>query len=86
VLPAGFDVPGDALDPVRILGDRQRTRQVLAELRRLPARQRDALVGHAVHGRSARDLATSLGTSEKAVKALTHRGRTTMQRRAGRGR
>ncbi len=86
VLPPGFDLPGDGLDPARVLGDRQRTRQVLDELRRLPRRQRDALVGHAVQGRSARELASSLGTSEKAVKALTHRGRTTLQRRAGRSR
>jgi DNA-directed RNA polymerase specialized sigma24 family protein len=81
LLPADFDLPGDALDPAHVLATRQHTRDVLEELSRLPARQRDALIGHAVQGRSVRQMATVLGTSEKAVKALTHRGRAAVQQR-----
>ena len=80
-LPADFDLPGDALDPAHVLATRQRARCVLDELSRLPARQRDALVGRAVQGWSVRQLAAVLGTSERAVKALTHRGRATVQQR-----
>lgn len=41
----------------------------------LPARQRDALLLAAVDGLSYAEVAASLGTSEKSVKALVHRAR-----------
>jgi RNA polymerase sigma factor (sigma-70 family) len=41
----------------------------------LPARQRDALVGHALEGRSYRELASREQTTVSAVKTLIHRAR-----------
>ena len=47
----------------------------LAELRRLPNRQRQAIVGAALDGRSRAEIASSMGLSEGAVRQLTHRAR-----------
>ncbi len=41
----------------------------------LPARQRDALVGHALEGRSYRELASREQTTVSAIKTLIHRAR-----------
>ncbi len=41
----------------------------------LPVRQREALVGHALEGRSYRELATSSKTTVSAIKTLIHRAR-----------
>jgi RNA polymerase sigma factor (sigma-70 family) len=41
----------------------------------LPARQRDALVGHAIEGRSYRELAGREQTTVSAIKTLIHRAR-----------
>lgn len=41
----------------------------------LPARQRDALVGHALEGRSYRELASREQTTVAAIKTLIHRAR-----------
>ncbi len=41
----------------------------------LPARQRDALVGHAIEGRSYRELASREQTTVSAIKTLIHRAR-----------
>ncbi len=47
----------------------------LAELGRLPKRQRQALVGTALDGRPRAELASSMGLSEGAVRQLVHRAR-----------
>jgi RNA polymerase sigma-70 factor (ECF subfamily) len=46
----------------------------------LPSRQRHALVGRELEGRSHAELAASLGTSVLAVKTLLHRARGTLRR------
>ncbi|MCP5055311.1 MAG: sigma-70 family RNA polymerase sigma factor [bacterium] len=50
-------------------------------LAELPERQRAALWLASVEGMSYAEVAEALGTSEKSVKALVHRGRTTLVRR-----
>lgn len=55
---------------------RRLARSVLAEVARLPDRQRDALLGMAVEGRSRGEVALSMGLSEGAVRQLVHRART----------
>jgi RNA polymerase sigma factor (sigma-70 family) len=47
----------------------------LALVADLPARQRDALVGTAIQGRTRAEVASSMGLSEGAVRALVHRAR-----------
>ncbi len=49
--------------------------------RELPERQRAALWLSAVEGLSYADVASSLGTSEKSVKALVHRARVALAER-----
>ncbi len=46
----------------------------------LPSRQREALVGRELEGRSHVEIAASLGTSVLAVKTLLHRARGTLRR------
>ena len=59
------------------VGQRMLAFSALAELARLPERQRDALVGIAIQGRSRAEIATSMGLSEGAVRQLVHRTRAT---------
>jgi RNA polymerase sigma-70 factor (ECF subfamily) len=54
-------------------------RQTLAALADLPAVQRDALVGIAVHGRSGRQVARQLGISECAARQLVFRARAALR-------
>lgn len=54
---------------------RERLGEVVAAVVALPDRQRRALVGHAVGGRSHAALAGELGSSTRAVKSLVHRAR-----------
>jgi len=63
--------------------EREETAATLASLRRLPARQRVALVETAIHGRSEREVASGLGVSEGAVRQLVFRGRQALRRGAG---
>jgi RNA polymerase sigma factor (sigma-70 family) len=62
-----------------------RVREALAALAQLPADQRDALVSSAVHGRSGRQIARSLGLDEAAVRQLVHRARTSVRAAAAAG-
>lgn len=57
---------------------RRESATVEAELAALPERQRAALVLSAVDGLSYSEVAETLGVSEKAVKALVHRARSTL--------
>lgn len=47
----------------------------LAEVARLPKRQRQAIVGTALDGRGRAEVASSMGVSEGAVRQLVHRAR-----------
>lgn len=79
------DEDDDERAPLVLAGDPPRTEEridakregaaVAAALAELPERQRAALWLTAVEGLSYADVASSLGTSEKSVKALVHRAR-----------
>jgi RNA polymerase sigma-70 factor (ECF subfamily) len=72
---AAEDPPADALV------DARRTGQGLeAALAGLPERQREALWLRAVEGLSYAEVAATLATSEKSVKALIHRARVALAR------
>src|SRR4051794_22885049 len=58
---------------------RLEVRETLRNVARLPDRQRRALVGTAMEGRSREEIAASLGLSEGAVRGLVHRARTTLR-------
>jgi RNA polymerase sigma factor (sigma-70 family) len=51
----------------------------LAEMAALPERQREALVGTAVHGRSRGEIAHSMGLTDGAVGQLIYRARATLR-------
>jgi RNA polymerase sigma factor (sigma-70 family) len=51
----------------------------LSEIARLPARQRQAMIGTALDGRARAEIASSMGLSEGAVRQLVHRARTTLR-------
>lgn len=54
-------------------------RSALADVARLPERQRDALVKVAVQGRSRGEVAFSMGLTDAAVRQLVHRARETLR-------
>jgi len=62
-------------DPHAALTRREALGDVVAGLRALPERQRVALVQHELEGRSHAHVASALGVSEGASKALVHRAR-----------
>ncbi len=70
--PVLFDRTGDPQD---VLARREAVREVVGHLQALPERQRVALVGHELEGRSHTQIARRLGVSEGASKALVHRAR-----------
>ena len=51
----------------------------LSEIARLPARQRQAMIGTALDGRPRAEIARSMGLSEGAVRQLVHRARSTLR-------
>ena len=51
----------------------------LAELQRLPQRQREAIVGTALGGLARAEVANSMGVSEGAVRQLVHRARASLR-------
>jgi RNA polymerase sigma-70 factor (ECF subfamily) len=67
-----------AAAPDDVAHARQLSERVEAEMNRLPEKQRAALWLAAVEGMSYAEVAEALEVSEKAVKALVHRARTTL--------
>ena len=67
-------------DAAAVAQRRERLRLVVGDIVALPARQREALVGHIMHGTSHAELALSLDTSVPATKTLINRARTTLIR------
>lgn len=53
--------------------------KALAEIAKLPIRQRDAIVATAINGDSSAEVASSMGLSEGAVRQLVHRARATLR-------
>ncbi|HEV3321897.1 MAG TPA: sigma-70 family RNA polymerase sigma factor [Solirubrobacteraceae bacterium] len=66
---AGGPTPSEAIE------QREWLEWLMGAIGALPARQRDALVGHALEGRSYRELATREQTTVSAIKTLIHRAR-----------
>ena len=76
--PGAPELASKAPGVERIVDARRQGDRVERELERLPERQRVALWLSAVEGRSYTEIAAVLETSEKSVKALVHRGRSTL--------
>jgi RNA polymerase sigma factor (sigma-70 family) len=66
---AGGPTPSEAIE------QREWLEWLMGAIGALPARQRDALVGHALEGRSYRELANREQTTVSAIKTLIHRAR-----------
>jgi RNA polymerase sigma factor (sigma-70 family) len=76
-------VPLDRITPSastveEVVGQRALAMTALSEIARLPARQRQAMIGTALDGRARAEVASSMGLSEGAVRQLVHRARTTL--------
>ena len=61
--------------PSEAIEQREWLEWLMGAIGALPARQRDALVGHALEGRSYRELASREQTTVSAIKTLIHRAR-----------
>jgi RNA polymerase sigma-70 factor (ECF subfamily) len=72
---------GEAPRTAELIDARRQGDAVEQALSELPERQRAALWLSAVEGLSYADVASSLGTSEKSVKALVHRARVALAER-----
>jgi RNA polymerase sigma factor (sigma-70 family) len=70
--------PVEDADPARRAVERERLREVVAEIGRLPERQRLALVMREFGGVSHARMAATLGTSVPATKSLLVRARATL--------
>jgi RNA polymerase sigma factor (sigma-70 family) len=66
---AGESTPSEAIE------QREWLEWLMGAIGTLPERQRDALVGHALEGRSYRELASREQTTVSAIKTLIHRAR-----------
>jgi RNA polymerase sigma factor (sigma-70 family) len=73
-LEAYHSVAGESTPPEAI-EQREWLEWLMGAIGALPARQRDALVGHALEGRSYRELASREQTTVSAIKTLIHRAR-----------
>ena len=84
---AAHDRIGEHLDgvetPPQALERGERLRSVVAAVRELPDRQRDAIVLQALEGRSYEEIATELGVTGGAVRQLLNRARRTLRRDPG---
>ena len=73
----------DGVDtPPQIFERGERLRTVVAAVRDLPPRQRDAIVLQAMEGRSYDEIAAELGVSDGAVRQLLNRARNTLREAA----
>ncbi len=61
--------------PTEAIEQRESLDWLMGAIGALPVRQRDALVGHAIEGRSYRELASREQTTVSAIKTLIHRAR-----------
>ena len=67
------------------LDDLQQARRVLAAIDHLPKAERQALLLSVLQELSTGEIATVMGKTESAVRALLHRGRTRLRERLGKG-
>jgi RNA polymerase sigma factor (sigma-70 family) len=77
-VPVSEEIDGVETPP-QALERGERLRSVVAAVRELPARQRDALVLQALEGRSYDEIAVELGVTDGAVRQLLNRARTTLR-------
>ena len=73
-------------DPARCFAEREEMREIVAEIGRLPERQRMALVMREFDGRSHAETARALHTTVPATKSLIIRARSNLEPRARRTR
>ena len=69
------EMPGDGVDPAAAFGRRERLRELIGDIRSLPAQQRSALVIRELDGLSYAELAEALDTTVPAIKSLLVRAR-----------
>lgn len=74
------DTPTD-----RALGDKEQARRVLDAIDRLPRAERQALLLSALDELSPAEIASTMGKSESAIRALIFRARTRLRDRLGKG-
>src|SRR5437899_9083584 len=75
-LDEGFD---GVTRPDQVVEARERIRSLVASVKRLPERQRDAIVLRELEGRSYEEIAVALGVTDGAVRQLLNRARTTLR-------
>jgi RNA polymerase sigma-70 factor (ECF subfamily) len=73
-------VPAD-----QALSEARRVKAVMAQIERLPSKERHVLLLSAIEELGTADMAAVLGRSESAVRALLFRARTRLRERLGRG-
>lgn len=73
------DSIGGAEDPTDVVGRRERLRECVAALRRLPRRQRRALVLRELEGRGYDEIAARMDSSEAAARQLVRRARAALR-------
>jgi RNA polymerase sigma-70 factor (ECF subfamily) len=76
-------VSRDGHDPLWAVIDREEDATLQSTLRRLPPRQRRALVLHAYEGRSYEEIGAMLGVRRTTVKGIIFRARAEVRRLAG---
>jgi len=79
-LPSTLAAATETADEVEL---RERTRALLSEIDRLPARQREALLQLAVVGSSGAEAGTGMELEANAVRQLAHRARTRLRAAVG---
>src|SRR4051812_7594496 len=67
------------LRPDQAVEGRERIQALVASVKRLPERQRDAIVLRELEGRSYEEIAVALGVTDGAVRQLLNRARTTLR-------
>src|SRR5204863_4909802 len=65
--------------PDQVVESSERVRSLVASVKRLPERQRDAIVLRELEGRSYEEIAVALGVTDGAVRQLLNRARTTLR-------
>jgi RNA polymerase sigma factor (sigma-70 family) len=73
------EAPGTSASAADEQAKRERFTALVAAMRRLPSRQRRAIVGRELEGRSHADIASELGVTDGAVRQLIHRARNTLR-------
>jgi RNA polymerase sigma-70 factor (ECF subfamily) len=79
------DLAANSATPHEALHEAQRIRRVLREMERLPRAEHHILLLSAIEDLSTAEIATVLGKTESAVRALLFRARTRLRERLEKG-